>query len=173
MTDLGIAAPDRLRPPQPNGSDQQSASEGTDQVKDKAGELAGQAQQKAQDVAGQTRDQLRAQIDQRATEAGRKISEQGSDLRSVGASLREQGKDGPAKLAEQTAHHVERAGNWLTESSGDQILHDVENLARSNPWAVVAGGMALGFAASRFLKASSSDRYQASGPARPYRVDGL
>src|ERR1700712_3620281 len=132
-----------------------------EQVKDKAADVAGQAQEKAQQAAGQARNQVRTQIDQRSTDAGQKVSEQGSDLRAVGDQLREQGKDGPAKLADQAAHHVERAGSWLSESDADKILHDVEDAARQNPWAVVAGGIALGFAASRFLKASSSERYQA------------
>lgn len=134
-----------------------------EQVKDKATEVAGQAQEKAQQAAGQAREQIRGQVDQRSTDAGRKVSEQGSDLRAVGDQLREQGKDGPAKLADQAAHHVERAGNWLSESDADKILRDVEDAARKNPWAVMAGGLALGFAASRFLKASSGDRYQTRG----------
>jgi hypothetical protein len=144
-----------------------------EQVKDKATEVAGQAQEKAQQAAGQAREQVRSQIDQRSTDAGRKVSEQGGDLRAVGDQLREQGKDGPAKLADQAAHHVERAGSWLSESDADKILHDVEDVARKNPWAVAVGGLALGFAASRFLKASSSDRYQARdrgvAPAAPDR----
>jgi hypothetical protein len=132
-----------------------------EQVKDKATEVAGQAQEKAQQAAGQAREQVRSQIDERSSDAGRKVSEQGGDLRAVGDQLREQGKDGPAKLADQAAHHVERAGSWLTESDADKILHDVEEAARKNPWAVATGGVALGFAASRFLKASSGERYQA------------
>ena len=134
-----------------------------EQVKDKATEVAGQAQEKAQQAAGQAREQLRSQVEQRSTEAGQKVSAQGGDLRAVGDQLREQGKDGPAKLADQAAHHVERAGSWLTDSDADKILRDIEDAARKNPWAVAAGGLALGFAASRFLKASSSDRYQARG----------
>ncbi len=136
-----------------------------DQVKDKATEVAGQAQEKAQQAAGQARDQVRTQIDQRSTDAGAKVREQSSDLRAVGDQLREQGKDRPAKLADQAAHHVERVGTWLSDSDADKILRDVEDAARKNPWAVAAGGVALGFAASRFLKASSSDRYQARSAA--------
>jgi hypothetical protein len=132
-----------------------------DQVKDKATEVAGQAQEKAQQAAGQAKDRVRSQLDRRSTDAGEKVSAQGSDLRAVGDQLREQGKEGPAKLADQAAQHVERAGSWLTDSDADTILHDVEEAARKNPWAVVAGGVALGFAASRFLKASSSERYRA------------
>jgi hypothetical protein len=134
-----------------------------DQVREGATEVAGQAQEKAQQAVGQAREQVRMQIDQRSTTAGQRVSAQGSDLRDVGDQLREQGKDGPAKLADQAAHHVERAGSWLTESDADRILRDVEDAARKNSWAVVAGGVALGFAASRLLKASSSDRYQARG----------
>jgi hypothetical protein len=48
----------------------------------------------------------------------------------------------------------------MKESDGDRILGDVEDFARSNPWAVAAGGLALGFVASRVLKASSSRRYE-------------
>lgn len=135
----------------------------SDQVKDRAADVAGQAQEKTQQAAGQARDQVRTQIDQRSTDAGRRVREQGGDLREVGEQLRQQGKERPAKLADQAAHHVEKAGNWLTESDADQILQDIENAARKNPWAVVAGGVVLGFAASRFLKASSSNRYRASG----------
>jgi hypothetical protein len=134
----------------------------SDQVKDRAADVAGQAQEKAQQAAGQARDQVRTQIDQRSTDAGRRVNEQGSDLRAVGDQLREQGKDGPAKLADQAANQVEKAGNWLTESDADKILSDIENAARKNPWAVAASGLALGFAASRFLKASSSERYRSS-----------
>jgi gas vesicle protein len=137
-----------------------------EQVKDKATEVAGQAQEKAQQAAGKARDQVRTQIDQRSTDAGRTVSAQGGDLRAVGDQLREQGKDGPAKLADRAADHVERAGSWLTDSDADKILGDIEEAARKNPWAVVAGGVALGFAASRMLKASSRDRYQVRG-ARP------
>jgi hypothetical protein len=78
----------------------------------------------------------------------------------VSDQLREQGKEGPAKLAQQAADRTERLGSYLEESDADRILSDIEQFARRNPWAVVAGGLAAGFVASRFLKASSSDRYQ-------------
>jgi len=87
------------------------------------------------------------------------------DARSVADELRRQGKDQPAKLAEQAAERVESLGGYLQRSDGDTILRDIEDFGRRQPWAVIAGGLALGFAASRFLKASSSrrseQRYQA------------
>jgi hypothetical protein len=131
----------------------------TAQAKDKAQEVAGQAQEKAQEAAGQARDRVRTQIDQRSTQAGEQVSTHASNLRSVGDSLREQGQDQPAKLADQAAERLEQAGGWLTDNDADRILSDVEDFARKNPWAVMAGGLALGFAASRMLKASSTERY--------------
>jgi ElaB/YqjD/DUF883 family membrane-anchored ribosome-binding protein len=132
----------------------------TAQAKDKAQEVAGQAQEKAQEAAGEARDRLRTQIDDRSTMAGEKVSSQASDLRSVSEQLRQQGKEQPAKIADQAADRLEQAGSYLTRSDADRILHDVEDFARSNPWAVMAGGLALGFVASRLLKASSRDRYE-------------
>jgi hypothetical protein len=129
-------------------------------------EVTDQAKEKAQEAAGEAKGRVREQVDQRSTDAGQQVSSTAGDLRSVGEELRKQGKDTPAKLAEQAAERTERLGSYLTESDADRILHDVEDFARKQPWAVVAGGLALGFAASRFLKASSSQRYQQQSAGR-------
>src|SRR4051812_41879032 len=123
-------------------------------------EVTDQAKEKAQEAAGEAKGRVREQVDRRSTEAGEKVASTANDLRSVGQQLREQGQEAPAKLAEQAADRTQRLGSYLTESDADRILSDVEDFARRQPWAVVAGGLALGFAASRFLKASSSQRYQ-------------
>jgi gas vesicle protein len=130
-----------------------------------AQQVADQAQQQAQQAADQVRSQVRAQVDQRSTQVGEQVSGHAGDLRSVGEQLREQGKDGPARLADEAADRAERLGRYLAQSDGDTLLSDLEDAARSNPWAVAFGGLALGFAASRLLKASSGERYEA-GHAR-------
>jgi hypothetical protein len=134
-------------------SDSPSESSTTGQAKEKAQEAAGQAKQKAGS-------QLRSQVDQRSTDAGHRVGGLASDVRAVGESLREQGKHQPAKLAEQAADRAERLGSYLKESDADRILGDVEDFGRRQPWAVIAGGVAVGLVASRFLKASSIDRYE-------------
>ena len=141
------------------------------QVADKAQQAAGQAQEKAGEAAEQAKGQLRTQLDQRSTQAGEQVTGTASDIRSVADQLRQQGKDQPAKLAEQAADRAERLGSYLTESDPDRLLGDIEDLARRQPWAVVAGGLFLGFAASRVLKASSSDRYQ-QRTTTPASTDG-
>src|SRR3954467_6345056 len=135
-------------------------ADATAQATERAQEVAGQAKDKAQEAAGQAKGRVREQVDPRSTEAGKQVSTTAGDLRSVSEELRKQGKDTPARVAEQAAERTERVGSYLTESDADRILGDVEDFARKQPWAVVAGGLALGFAASRLLKASSSERYQ-------------
>ena len=132
----------------------------TAQAQDKAQEVAGQAQEKAQQATGQAKEQLRTQVDQRSTQAGEQVSQQASDIRTVGEQLREQGKEGPAKVADQAADRIEKVGSYLTQSDADRILGDAENFARQKPMAVIAGGLALGLVASRFLKASQGERYR-------------
>jgi hypothetical protein len=119
-----------------------------------------QAKEKAQQAAGQAKSRLRDQVDQRSTQAGEKVGTFASDVRSVGQQLREQGKDQPAKLADQAADRAERLGGYLRDNDADRILGDVEDFGRRQPWVVIAGGVALGLVASRFLKASSSRRYE-------------
>ncbi len=130
-----------------------------DQAKEKVGQAGAVAQEKAQQAAGQAKGRLREQVDERSTQAGEQLSSTAGDVRTVGEELRQQGKDQPAKLADQAAERAERLGGYLKDSDADRILGDVEELARKQPWAVAAGGLALGFLASRFLKASSEKRY--------------
>jgi len=143
-----------------SGQDGDGSQGATDHAKEKAQQVTGQAQEKAQEAAGQAKSRAREEIDRRSTEAGEQVSSTAGDLRSVSEQLREQGKDTPAKLADQAAERVEQVGGYLKDADSDRILNDVEDLARRQPWAVVAGGLVLGFAAARFLKASSSQRYQ-------------
>ena len=132
----------------------------TDQVKDQVKEKAQVAQDKARGAMGEARGRISDRVDQRSTQAGERIAGTASDVRSIADELRSQGKDAPAKLAEQVAGQADRVGDYLKGASGDRILRDVEDFARRQPMLVAAAGLALGFAASRFLKASSGRRYE-------------
>ncbi len=122
-----------------------------------------QGKQAAQEQAGKLSDRAqsmaREQVDQRSTQAGEQVSTVATDVRSVGESLREDGKEGPAKIADQVADRAERAGSYLSESDGQTILNDIEELGRRQPWLALAGGVVLGIASARLLKASSAQRY--------------
>ena len=134
-------------------------------VSDRAKESAQQAAGQAQEAAGKAKNRLAAEVDQRSSQAGDSLQSTAGDTRSVAEELRKQGKDKPAQLAERTAEQVDRIGGYLQASDGERILRDVEAFGRRNPWAVATGGLVFGFAASRFLKASSSRRYETSAAA--------
>jgi hypothetical protein len=144
----------------------QTSSEGgngaAEHAQDKAKEVASQAQDKARGAAGQARGRIREQVDRRSTQVGEQVGSGVSDVRSVADELRKQGKDTPARYAEQVADRGERLGGYLRDSDGERLLGDVEDFARRNTWVVALGGLALGFAASRLLKASSTERYRSS-----------
>ena len=142
------------------GSDRETGDGPTGQAQQKAQEVTSQAQDKAREAAGHARGRIGEQVDQRSTQIGDEVNSNAGDARSVAEELRKQGKDTPARYVEQAADRAERLGGYLERSDGDRIVRDVEDFARRNPWAVAAGGLALGFAASRMLKASSSERYR-------------
>ena len=137
----------------------------TDQAREKAQEVGAQAKEKAQEAGAQARSRVRDEVDRRSTEAGEQAGSAAQALRDASSRLRDEGKEPVARGLEQVADRVDRAGGWLRESDGESILRDVEDFGRRNSLAVMAGGLVIGFAASRLLKASSRRRYE-SGSAR-------
>jgi len=130
-----------------------------DRAKEQVQDKAQVAQEKVQETAETARSRLREQVDQRSTQAGGQVRSTAQALRSTSERLREDGQDGPARAAERAADQAEKVGGWLEQSDADRILNDVEDFGRRQPLAVAAIGLAAGFAASRFLKASSRSRY--------------
>ena len=141
-----------------------TSSSATDSAKQQVQDKAETAQEKIKDGAQQAQSRAREQIDQRSSQAGEQVSTTAQALRSTGQHLREQGQDAQAKAADRVADHADRVGSYLTESNADRLLGDAEDFGRRQPMAVVGIGIALGFAASRLLKASSRKRYGGHQP---------
>jgi hypothetical protein len=139
-----------------------STSQAYESTKEQGQQAGEQIRERTQEAGGQVRQRMRQEVDNRTTQAGDRMSSTANDIRTVGDELRKNGKDGPAQIADQAAERVERVGNYLKSTDSDQLLNDIENVARQRPWAVIAGGITLGFVASRLLKASSGQRYSSS-----------
>jgi ElaB/YqjD/DUF883 family membrane-anchored ribosome-binding protein len=95
-----------------------------------------------------------------SSEAGSELSDVSGALRQSGQQLRSEGKEAPAKAVEMVSDRTEQLARYLSGSNSGQIVDDLERLGRSRPWVAIAGGMAVGFAAARLLKASSQRRFQ-------------
>ena len=128
----------------------------SEQVKERVGEGAQQIQQN-------TRERVRQELDNRSSQTGQQMSKTGSALRQTAQQLRGDQQEQQAKVLEAVADRTDRLGRYLSQTDGDQILRDVERIARQRPWVVAGAGTVLGFLAARFTKASSTRRYEANG----------
>ena len=148
-----------------------SGGSAPDQAKQQAQRAKEQALDKAGEAKEQVQSKLRSQIEERKSDAATKLNSTLQDVRSVGEELRKQGKDGPARVADQVAERGDKLASYLDSKDADELLREIEDYGRRNPWAVIAGGVLIGFAASRFLRASSQQR-SAAGRASPPPVYG-
>ena len=115
----------------------------------------------AQNAVDQSKSFLSKQVDERSTQLGQQIETVAQVLRRVGEHLREGGAGGPAAgYVDQGVDLIERLAHYLEDSDGERLIADAENYVRRQPWALAGAALVLGFAASRFLKASSARRYR-------------
>jgi hypothetical protein len=139
----------------PGFGDSSAAKGGRSQVQ----YAARQARGKAQEAAGQAKGFLRRQLDQRSSDFGGKIEQTAQDIRSVGEEMRNRGYESAGAIAEQVAERAEQFGGYLRDADSERILADLEDIARRQPWLVATGGLLLGLAASRLVKAAGAERY--------------
>jgi ElaB/YqjD/DUF883 family membrane-anchored ribosome-binding protein len=138
--------------------------------------LAGQAKERAEETArdmkGQTREQLRSQLAERSTEAGEQAASAVRALRRASSQLREEGNERAAGMVDALADRGQRLGEYLRDAEGEQLLRDIEEFARRQPWLVAGGSAVVGFLGSRFVKASSHGRYRSSREPQGYPARG-
>ena len=136
------------------------------EVKEKGEELVSSTQEqlstKARELGEDLSFQVREQLDQRSSQAGEQVQAVGHALQSGVEQLRSEGKDVPARVMTQVAERAEDLGTYLQSAQADRMLTDLERFARRRPWVTAGIGVAAGFVASRFVKASADRRYDAS-----------
>jgi hypothetical protein len=121
----------------------------------------------AQNAVEQGKSRLGKEVDERTTQIGRQVGTVAQELRHVGDQLRASGPVGlAAGYVDQAADLVDRLGVYLQDSDSEQLMGDLENIARQNPWGIAVGALVLGFATSRFLKTSSARRYRGATGGR-------
>ena len=125
----------------------ETASGGIEDAKAKASQTLDEAQRRG-------KDQLSAQKHKAAEQAG-KLSDA---LDKASARLREEGEPSLAHYTEQIASSISGLAEKFRERSVDDLIRDTRDLARREPGLFLAGSVALGFAISRFFKASLTDR---------------
>jgi hypothetical protein len=137
-----------------------------EQVKERAQDVVGQVKETASSAKDQVGDRFTRFVQERFTQTGEQAIKLAESMRQSVGSMREQGQDAPARVAEQAADRVQAVGLYLRDNDGNQILGDIEDFARRQPLVVAAGAFVLGLAGARFLKASAARRQppQSTGP---------
>lgn len=130
-----------------------------------------EAKTRAAGAARQIKDGARNAGDRVAALLSEQTERQKSDvaesLRSVAQTMRDAARDQPegigARLVDEAAWRLEDVSSRLDENSVADMAEDVARFGRQNPALFLAGCLAAGFAAGRFLTAGSAE-----GRSGPY-----
>ncbi len=139
---------------------------GTDQVQDtareKAEELKDTVRESSTQLSSTARDWVQQEADQRTTAIGSQARTIADAMRETSSRLNDDGQSQAARMTDMVADRVDQAASYLEQTDGERLMRDVQDMARRNPWAFAAGGLLVGFAASRFMKASRSNEYDST-----------
>lgn len=126
-------------------------------------ETARDAKSEVKDLAHQASQQAKQVAEQRKGTVAESISGVARALQSTATSLESEQQDLFARAAYDAASKLQNFSASIRDKDIDGIRRDAENLARTRPALFIGGCVAIGFALSRFLKASASRR--AASPA--------
>lgn len=124
------------------------AREGAMEVRDAVTEGAREVAERAQARVG---DLIEGQKDRLCDE----VQALGRALGKAADDLGEEGFGNAATLARRGSSGLDRVARRLDERDLGGLAADAEDFGRSDPYAFLAGAMALGFVASRFFKAGA------------------
>lgn len=74
-------------------------------------------------------------------------------------SLDEHDQQGLSRYVTEIADSVASLANSLRHKSVDELVHDVESIARKNPTLFIAGSLAIGLGIGRFARASAKGHH--------------
>ncbi len=126
-------------------------------AKNEANKLAESARGEAQKLAATAKDVGRQQADQQFERTKHVVGDQVETvehaLEGAAKRLREDGSP-LAGYASDLSSRLSSVSSRIESASVDDLARDAKRLSRENPGLFMLGAVALGFAASRFLKAS-------------------
>ncbi len=131
----------------------------TQSVKQTAQQIASQAKDKAQDATERLGGMINEQVDTRSTQAADQVSNVANAIRQAGQSASEQ-TPAAGRMADAAADRLDLLGGYLQNTSGEQIVNDVQDFARRQPWVVAGAAAFLGVVTARFLKAANEGTTQ-------------
>lgn len=127
----------------------------TEQVKQGTQQAAQQTQQAVGQVADSAKSTAVSYADSQKQTATQGLHSVADALHGTGKTLESSGPAPIANYANQAGDKVDEFATYLEQSSVQNLISDAENFARQHSSLFLGGALALGFAASRFIKAST------------------
>ena len=121
-------------------------------------------------IVERVRESARAQLSSQKDRATDGLGSVAQAVRQSTQQLRDQQHETIAQYVEQAADQIDRWSQKIRDKDVNDIVTDVQRLARSRPAVFIGSAFALGLVGARFLKSSSqshggydSERYGAQG----------
>lgn len=118
--------------------------------------------QSVKDTARETTEKARSRVRSFAETGREELADQiggfGRVLRDMGSKLREDENEQAAHYTELIGDRVDRVSRYLAEHDTNDLIGEVEDLAREHPLAFLGGCVGIGIAIGRFFKASAPER---------------
>lgn len=119
-------------------------------------ETARSAKGEVKDLAHEATQQAKQAAEARKANVAESISGVARALQSTATNLEGEQQDAFARLAYDASSRLQSLSSSLRDKDVDGLRRDAESFARARPALFIGGCVALGFALSRFLKASAS-----------------
>lgn len=122
-------------------------------------------------LAQRLKEDGRQTLEERKRSAAERVDEIAQAIERAGAQF-SQNEPTLADYANRVAATVGNLATRLREGSVDDLIEDTRQFARRNPGLFIAGGVAAGFALSRFVKASA-EHPDAGGERAPILTEEI
>lgn len=113
---------------------------------------------KATEMGDRAREKADARLVEAETQISNQIREFGTAIRLAADHLDRNNQGQTARLITSAADRIENFSGRIEGRDLGSVLGEISTIARRHPAAFVAGTMALGFLASRILKAGSDNQ---------------
>jgi hypothetical protein len=127
-----------------------------------SGGTVGQAKEKAQQLVGQGKEQVTRRFGASAAQlkgqASGALGNFAEAMRQAGQQFREQDRGIVGGYAERAAEQAKRLSEHLQRTEVDELVKQLEGVARRAPAAFLGGAFAVGVVGARFLKSSRRRR---------------
>lgn len=149
-----------------------SIREQTDRMKERAREAGREARETAGRKAEELKQRAAQATDELTSRVGTRVAALARALRRAGEELRGEGETRFAELMEQGARQMERIGSYLDGRQPNDMLADLEDMARRTPALFVGSTFALGVLAGRWLRADEPAAEVVFEPEGDWGLDG-